>query len=106
MISAFNNEASILTFFSLFIQVIFWFGMMYFEVARYDDEKISAPYGWPRIYYKDIVSIKSKLGDIIIKSDKREIAINKDTADQKSLEKFIEYLDLTTLKYINETTLL
>lgn len=106
MISAIQNENNTLTFISFIFQLSFWFGMLYFQAARYDDKKISAQFGWPRIYYEDIVSIKSKWGDIIIKSEKREISINRDTVDEESLKKFINHLDQKTSKPLNKKVLL
>jgi glutamine amidotransferase-like uncharacterized protein len=105
MIGAMKNEMNILTFISFLFQIVYWYGLYYFEAARYDDKKIIAQYGWPRINYGDIVSVKSKWGDIVISSEKHEITINKEVVDQQSLEKFITYLDKKTTKPLDTSIL-
>lgn len=106
MINMFQEEKHLLTFMSFLLQVLFWFGLYYFQAVRYDDEKITAQYGWPKIYYNDIISIQSHWGDISIKSDKREINIPKDDVDEESFKAFIEFLDQKTEKPINTSILL
>ncbi|GGE31201.1 hypothetical protein GCM10010832_09520 [Psychroflexus planctonicus] len=66
--------------------------MIGFQAVKYDDEKVIAQFGWPRIKYTDIISIEKKFGDILIKSEKRDIGINKDVADEESLNQFLEHL--------------
>ena len=70
--------------------------MIYFQAAKYNDEKIVAQFGWPQIKYEDIVSIEKKFGDILIKSKKSKIGINKDIVDRVSLDNFLEYLKKRT----------
>ena len=87
-------------------QVIYFIGLYYYQAVRYDDEKITAQYGWPRIYYDDIISVKSKWGDIVIKSDKQEINISRNILDEESLKYFVKYLDKKTLKPLDTSLLL
>lgn len=106
MLNTFQEEKNLLTFISLLLQVLFWFGLYYYQAVRYDEEKIIAQFGWPRIYYKDIISIKSKWDDIIIKSNKRDISISRNLVDEESLKTFIEHLDQNTPKPIDTSILL
>ena len=91
-----NGETNLLLLITFLLQVLFWFGITYFQAAKYDDQKIMAQFGWPQIKYEDIVSIEKKFGDILIKSEKREIGINKDIVDEASLNNFLEYLKKRT----------
>lgn len=83
-----------------------WYGLYHFQAARYDDKKIMAQYGWPRIFYDDITSVKSKWGDIIIASDSKEIHIKQSTVEEESLTAFIDYLEQKASKAINKSVLL
>ncbi|GGE15091.1 hypothetical protein [Psychroflexus salis] len=91
-----TSKSNLLLLISFLVQVIFWFGMIYFQAAKYNDEKIVAQFGWPQIKYEDIVSIEKKFGDILIKSKKSKIGINKDIVDRVSLDNFLEYLKKRT----------
>ena len=88
----FQSGFSTLSFISLLFQLVLWFGFLYFQAGRYDDKKIMAQFGWPRIDYKDITSVNYKWGDIIIKSKNRQIGINKAVVDEDSLKKFDVHL--------------
>lgn len=86
------NDTDIWLMISFVFQVVFWLGMIGFQAVKYDDEKVIAQFGWPRIKYTDIVTIEKKFGDILIKSAKRDIGINKDVVDEESLNQFLEHL--------------
>lgn len=87
-----TNDSDIWLMISFVFQVAFWLGMIGFQAVKYDDEKVIAQFGWPRIKYTDIISIEKKFGDILIKSAKRDIGINKDVVDEESLNQFLEHL--------------
>lgn len=87
-----TNDSDIWLMISFVFQVVFWLGMIGFQAVKYDDEKVIAQFGWPRIKYTDIISIEKKFGDILIKSAKRDIGINKDIVDEESLNQFLEHL--------------
>lgn len=74
----------------------FCFGLLFYQNARYDDQRIIGQFGWPKIYYKDITDVKYFAGDIVIKTKKRSFGINKQTADEESLRKFKEILEQQT----------
>jgi len=57
MINLFRIEKHLLTFMAFLLQVVFWLGLYYFQAVRYDDEKITAQYGWPKIYDNKITSM-------------------------------------------------
>jgi glutamine amidotransferase-like uncharacterized protein len=105
-ISVIQGEDNVLTFVSFIFQFFLWFGLYYYQAARYDNKKIIAQYGWPRIHYNDIISVKTKFGDIIIKSEKREISINRESVDEESLKSFIEFLNQKTPKPLNTDMLM
>lgn len=67
-------------------------GMYYFHNTRYNHEKIKGQFGWPRLYYKDITSVKYVAGDILILTEKRKLGINTAYADKKSLDDFVGFL--------------
>ncbi|RRO24401.1 hypothetical protein [Flavobacteriaceae bacterium 14752] len=74
----------------------FCFGLLFYQNARYDDQRIIGQFGWPKIYYKDITEVKYFAGDVVIKTKKRSFGINKQTADEESLLKFKEILEQQT----------
>lgn len=81
---------------SSILLMIYPLTMIYYQGGIYDDEKIKGPFGWPTIYYKNIISVKYVLGDILIKTEKKNFAINKETTDQESLQKFVNILEKHT----------
>ncbi len=98
LFTSFKNGDYVTSFISMFLQVVLWFGMYYYQAIRYDEKKIMAQFGWPRIPYDEVISIDEKWGDLIIKSKKHKIGINKDVIDEKSFENFIAHLKLKTQK--------
>lgn len=91
------HNSKLLLFITFVFQALFWLGMVYYQAAKYTGEKIMAQFGWPTIDYTDIISVETKFGDLLIKSEKREIVINKDVVDEESLKKFLALLE-TKLK--------
>ena len=81
---------------SSFLLMIYPLSMIYYQSGIYDDEKIKGPFGWPTIYYNDIISVKYVVGDILIKTEKKSFAINKETTDQESLQNFVKTLEKHT----------
>lgn len=106
LITMIQSSDNILTFITFITQMFLWYGLYHYQAARYDDKKIMAQYGWPRIYYKDIVSIRYKWGNIIIASDTKKIHINKNAVEEESLNAFIEHLEHKTSNAINKSVLL
>ena len=92
----FTEGASYLNMLSTFFLVLLFFGQLFYQNARYDDQKIIGQFGWPKIYYKDITEVKYFAGDIVIKTDRRTIGINTQVADKTSLQKFIKTFEQQT----------
>ncbi len=99
LVAAIETDNNIFTFISLVFQVILWLGLYYFQAARYDDKKITAQFGWPRIRYDEITAIEEKWGDFIIKSKKHEIGINGGVVDEKSFKQFVDYIKIKAQEY-------
>lgn len=89
-------ELSLMSFLSFLPTLFLVWGIYYFQTARYDHKKIMAQFGWPRLYYKDITSVKYVAGDILIQTEKRKLGINTAYADKKSLDDFVEFLGQKT----------
>ncbi len=77
------------------------FGFLYYQVVRYDNQKVVAQFGWPKIYFKDIIEVKYVFGDIVIKTNKRTIGVNTQVVDKASLQKFIKTLEQQTEFQLN-----
>lgn len=67
-------------------------GLLYYQIARYDHQKITARYGFLNLYFKDITEVKYFAGDLVIKTEKHSFGINTQYADETSLHKFIKTL--------------
>jgi len=96
VIEALQSNDIMMALLSIVFQFILWFGLYYYQIARYTDDKIMAQFGWPSIHYDQIVSIERKWGDIVIKSEKEQINIKSDLANQESLIAFLKHLDSKT----------
>ncbi|MBS3737799.1 hypothetical protein [Mesohalobacter halotolerans] len=99
----FTEDDSYLNIITTILLIGFCVGPLFYQVARYDDHKITAQFGWPKIYYKDIIDVKYFAGDILIKSDKRSIGINTQVADKSSLYEFASILEQKTGYELNLT---
>ncbi|WP_454244453.1 hypothetical protein [Psychroflexus sp. MBR-150] len=95
------SDLNVLTFIASLLQIILWCGFLYYQIVRYDSQKIVSQFGWPRIYFKDIKEVEFFAGDIVIKTKKRSISINTQIADKASLQKFVETLERETKFQLN-----
>lgn len=91
-----EEDVNYFAFGSFILLIISSLTMIYYQNGIYDDEKIKAAFGWPTIYYKDIISVKYLFGDVVIKTEKKSFGINKETTDQDSLQKFVNTLEKHT----------
>lgn len=106
VINATQNEINYITLITFVLQIVLWIGLYYYQAARYDQNQVIAQYGWPRINYENIISVTTKFGDIIITSEKREISINRESVEEKSLKTFVEFLHKKTAIPLDKKTLL
>jgi len=97
----FAEGDSYLNIITTILLAFFCFGLLFYQNARYNDQKIIGQFGWPKIYYKDITEVKYFAGDIVIKTKKRSFGINKQTAEEESLRRFKEILEQQTELELN-----